>query len=129
MLAVASRRRRWRAPGGRVDYRFPADDPVFVTLRLGDSELGLGALGGAPLHGRPQRPATGHRIELCVEVTDRRRDRRGRPRAGTVVVLEPADQPWGERVAYLEDADGLAAATGADLAHRGPPPAQAGEPA
>lgn len=25
---------------------------------------------------------------------------------GAPVVLEPADQPWGERVAYVEDPDG-----------------------
>ena len=56
--------------GGIEAYRFPEDDPVFVTLRFGDSELGIGAMGGAPIHGRPQRPAAGHRIELCLYVDD-----------------------------------------------------------
>ncbi len=56
--------------GGVEAYRFPEDDPAFVTLRFGDSELGIGAMRGAPLHGQPQRPATGHRIELCLYVDD-----------------------------------------------------------
>ena len=89
--------------GGIEAYRFPEDDPVFVTLRFGDSELGIGAMSGAPIHGRPQRPATGHRIELCLYVDDvdataaQRRNRRHRA---------PQDMPWGERIAYIEDPDG-----------------------
>jgi lactoylglutathione lyase len=92
--------------GGRQEYAFPEDEPVFVTLRLGGSELGIGGLGGDPLHGRPQRPATGHRIELCVYVPDVDEAVETARSAGAPVVLEPADQPWGERVAYLEDPDG-----------------------
>jgi lactoylglutathione lyase len=88
--------------GGVEHYRFPEDDPSFVTLRFGDSELGIGAMGGAPIHGRPQRPATGHRVELCLYVDDVDATARAAP----VVVVEPVDQPWGERIAYLEDPDG-----------------------
>jgi lactoylglutathione lyase len=83
-------------------YRFPEDDPVFVTLRFGDSELGIGAMRGAPIHGRPQRPAAGHRIELCLYVDD---VDAAAARAGTVVTA-PRDMPWGERIAYVEDPDG-----------------------
>lgn len=89
-------------------YRFPEGEAaVFVTVRAGGTEIGLGQLGSGPaLHGQPQRPASGHRIELCVYVAavdaviDRARE------AGARVVLEPVDQPWGERIAYLEDPDG-----------------------
>ena len=56
--------------GGTEAYRFPEDDPVFVTLHLGESEIGIGGISDAPLHGQPQRPATGHRVELCVYVED-----------------------------------------------------------
>ncbi len=94
--------------GGEEAFRFPPDgDAVFVTLRLGESELGIGQLTDGPtLHGQPQRPASGHRIELCLYVDDvdaavaRLRD------AGAPILLEPSDQPWGERVAYTSDPDG-----------------------
>jgi lactoylglutathione lyase len=93
--------------GGEVTYTFPdADDPAFVTLRFGASEIGLGPLAAAPLHGRPQRPATGHRIELCVYVDDVDATAAAAAAAGIEVVTPPADQPWGERVCFLADPDG-----------------------
>jgi lactoylglutathione lyase len=92
--------------GGSEAYRFPDDDPVFVTLRLGDSEIGIGALTDEPVHGRPQRPASGHRIELCVYVDDVDATVEAARAADAPVVLEPADQPWGERIAYVADPDG-----------------------
>jgi lactoylglutathione lyase len=92
--------------GGRVVYGFPEEEPVFVTVALGDSELGIGGLGDAPLHGQAQRPATGHRVELCVYVDDVDAAVAGARAAGAPVLLEPADQPWGERVAYVADPDG-----------------------
>jgi len=89
-------------------YRFPeGDDAVFVTLTAGRSEIGLGQLGPGPaLHGQAQRPASGHRIELCVYVDDVDTTVDRARKAGVRVVLEPAQQPWGERVAYVEDPDG-----------------------
>ena len=88
--------------GGVEAYRFPEQDPVFVTLRFGESELGIGAMRGTPLHGRPQRPASGHRIELCLYVDDVD----ATVAAAPDVVLEPQDQPWGERIAYISDPTG-----------------------
>jgi lactoylglutathione lyase len=105
--------------GGVEAYRFPEDDAAFVTLRFGDSELGIGAMRGAtPLHGQPQRPATGHRIELCLYVDDVDATVAAAAPAHPVV-LEPTDQPWGERIAYLADPDGnlvMLAAPGKDAA-------------
>jgi lactoylglutathione lyase len=92
--------------GGTEVYRFPEDEPVFVTLRLGESEIGIGGVTDTPLHGRPQRPAQGHRVELCVYVEDVDEAVEAARAAGIEVVLEPADQPWGERVAYVADPDG-----------------------
>jgi lactoylglutathione lyase len=92
--------------GGTESYRFPDDDPVFVTLRLGDSEIGLGGVTDAPLHGQAQRPAAGHRVELCVYVEDVDEAVDAAGAAGAPVILEPVDQPWGERVAYVADPDG-----------------------
>jgi lactoylglutathione lyase len=81
--------------------------PEFVALRIGESsEIGLGGIVSEPRHGRPQRPATGHRIELCVYVDDvdavyaRARER------GFEAVAEPADMVWGERTAWVGDPDG-----------------------
>jgi lactoylglutathione lyase len=92
--------------GGVEAYRFPDDEPVFVTLQLGDSEIGIGGVSDAPLHGQPQRPASGHRFELCVYVDDVDEVVGAARAAGAPVLLEPADQPWGERVAYVADPDG-----------------------
>jgi lactoylglutathione lyase len=92
--------------GGMEAYRFPEADPVFVTLMLGDSEIGIGGLGDPPLHGQPQRPATGHRVELCVYVDDVDEAVDAARAARAPVILEPTDQPWGERVAYIADPDG-----------------------
>jgi lactoylglutathione lyase len=94
--------RFYAALGGIEAYRFPDEDPAFVTLRFGDSELGIGAMRGAPIHGRAQRPATGHRIELCLYVDDVD----AAAALAATVVTPPQDMPWGERIAYVEDPDG-----------------------
>jgi lactoylglutathione lyase len=94
--------------GGTETYRFPGSGPpAFVVLKLGESEIGLGAIGSEkPLHGQPLRPAQGHRIELCVYVDDVDETIQRMRAGGVPIVLEPADQPWGERVAYVTDPDG-----------------------
>ncbi len=94
--------------GGTEAFRFPdKGPPVFVTLRLGESELGLGAMTDTPpLHGQRLRPAQGHRIELCVYVDDVDATVERLRAAGSTIVTEPADQVWGERVAYAMDPDG-----------------------
>jgi lactoylglutathione lyase len=94
--------------GGAESYRFPdSGDPDFVVLRIGESsEIGLGALSDRPPHGRRQRPATGHRIELCVYVDDVDELFTRAGRNGVETVTEPADMPWGERVAWIADPDG-----------------------
>ena len=94
--------------GGVETYRFPEQgEPAFIALTIGESsEVGLGGIAAEPLHGRPQRPASGHRVELCVYVDDvdgvfaRARE------DGYELVSDPADMPWGERVAWIADPDG-----------------------
>ena len=92
--------------GGAENFRFPEEGPpAFIALSVGGSEIGLGGIAAEPMHGRPQRPASGHRIELCVYVEDvdavfARADGFGEP------VREPVDTPWGERVAWVADPDG-----------------------
>jgi lactoylglutathione lyase len=94
--------------GGRETYRYPAEGAAaFVVLRLGSSDLGIGVIGDEPpIHGRPVRPASGHRVELCVYVADVDEAVGALRHAGAPVVVEPVDQAWGERVAYVEDPDG-----------------------
>ena len=92
--------------GAQETSRFPDKDPVHLTLRVGASELGLGYVTGHTLHGRPQRPASGHRIELCVYVDDVDAATEAARAAGAPILVEPVDQAWGERVAYVEDPDG-----------------------
>ncbi|NMO18657.1 VOC family protein [Pyxidicoccus fallax] len=94
--------------GGTETFRIPEEGPpVFLTLKLGESELGLGAITGEPpLHGQRLRPAQGHRIELCVYVDDVDATVERLRAAGVRIVTEPADQVWGERIAYVMDPDG-----------------------
>ena len=87
-------------------FRFPSDgDPEFVSLRL-DGSGGIALSGpGTSLHGLPVTPG-GRGFELCVytdDVDGAVGDLRSR---GHEVLLEPIDQPWGERVAYVADPDG-----------------------
>lgn len=84
--------------GFRETYRFPpAGEPEFVTLKLGTSELGLGA-------GEVGDPAVG--FALCVYADDCDRAVATLRAAGTPIVEEPADMPWGERMARVTDPAG-----------------------
>lgn len=86
--------------GGTVHYRFPADgDPVYVGLTLGGSSLGVGA------QDQPGR-LVNDRITLWAYVPDCDAALAHLRSSGVEVVQEPADQPWGERMATVRDPDG-----------------------
>ena len=104
---VASMRFYRDALGFEVIYQFPpSGEPGYASLQIGDGKIGLSRADIPGINGRPQRPVTGRPFELCVEVEDVDAFVE-RLRAGDVPVLaEPADQVWGERVAYVEDPDG-----------------------
>ncbi len=88
-------------------YRFPeSDEPGYVALRLDDGKIGLSRADFPGIHGKPQRPITGRPFELCVEVEDVDAFLPRLREGGVRVLSEPADQVWGERVAYVEDPDG-----------------------
>jgi lactoylglutathione lyase len=88
-------------------YRFPAaDEPGFASLRLDDGKLGLSRADFPGIHGKPQRPVTGRPFELCLEAADVDAAVARLRAAGVEVLAEPADQVWGERVAYVADPDG-----------------------
>lgn len=86
--------------------RFPDEgEPEFVALELDGAELGIGRAAD-PLHDKPLRPVSGHRFELCVYTDDVDAAVEELRAAEVPVLVEPADQPWRERLAYVEDPDG-----------------------
>jgi lactoylglutathione lyase len=81
----------------------PQGEPGYIGLRRGAAELAVvDAAWPADQYGRPM--AGGPRFEMFVYVDDvdhtveQLRDH-------TTVLCEPADMPWGERVAYITDPD------------------------
>ena len=87
--------------GGTVSYAFPGPDgqPVYVGLDIGRSHLGIG------LDASATTGAAHVLLWIYVEDCDATIERlRG---AGVPVLEEPVDQPWGERVALVEDPDGI----------------------
>lgn len=85
--------------GFKVTYRFPDDgEPQYVGLRLGTSELGIGAVAEAP--------APSERFVLCAYAEDCDRAVEMLRGHGVAVLQEPRMEPWGERSAYISDPDG-----------------------
>ncbi|GAB4580417.1 MAG: VOC family protein [Anaerolineales bacterium] len=97
--------------GMSESYRFPdTGDPVFVTLRWGEAELGLGTYDPVEgLEGRKLKPPVdGRGFELCLYVEDVDATVLRLQHAGTPILIAPVNQPWGERLAYVEDPEGNA---------------------
>ena len=91
-----------------TEYVFPdTGDPVYVTLRVGDSSVALGLGTGPAMYGEIPLPASGHGVDLCIYVADLEEAVAAAPGAGGAVVVAPTDTPWGERVAYLRDPQGI----------------------
>jgi lactoylglutathione lyase len=94
--------------GGVVTYTFPGPDgaPGYVGLELGPSHLGIG---------RDPTAAAADRRAVSLWVYAEDCDAAvARLRAGGVPILEePAEQPWGERVARVCDPDGNVVIVGA----------------
>lgn len=87
--------------GGTVSYQFPEQgDPVYVGLEIGLSHLGIGQ------NPAVQRGTEGQRLSLWVYVQDCDKAVDHLRAAGVEVVQDPADQPWGERMAIVHDPDG-----------------------
>jgi lactoylglutathione lyase len=86
--------------GATVTYQFPPEgEPGYVGLRLGSSHFGIGGPDGAG-------PTTNDRIMLWVYTVDCDAAVARLRSTGVPVVEEPADQPWGERMATVLDPDG-----------------------
>lgn len=91
-------------------FTFPAGTgPEFVAMRLaGGGSLALAAAGDGQVgaHGQAMHPRAGRQFELCVYTDDVDAAVAGLREHGVPVLVEPADQPWGERMAYVADPDG-----------------------
>jgi lactoylglutathione lyase len=87
--------------GATVDYEFPGPDgePGYVGLELGSAHLGIGR---DPSMTAPASP----RFQLWVYADDCDAAVERLRAGGVTIVEEPADQPWGERVAHVLDPDG-----------------------
>ena len=87
--------------GATVTYEFPAHDgePGYVGLEVGSSHLGIGRDPEAT-DGPSARFSLWAYVDDCDAVVERLRS------AGVMIVEEPADQPWGERLARVLDPDG-----------------------
>jgi lactoylglutathione lyase len=86
---------------GKVTYQFPPDgSPGFVSLDIGSAHLGIG------LDPQTKAGPGGQRVALWVYADDCDRAVERLRAAGVPIVEEPADQPWGERVARVHDPDG-----------------------
>ncbi|MBD5786502.1 VOC family protein [Cellulosimicrobium terreum] len=98
---------------GTVEYAFPDDGPpVYVSVHVGASPLGIGLDDGST--------GSAGVTTLWVYVDDCDRAVEHLAAAGVPVIEPPTDQPWGERVARVQDPDGNAVVLGQEAA----PPAE-----
>lgn len=87
--------------GAEVHYQFPAAGaPVYVGLRFGRSSFGIGHDPGLKVVSGVVPISLWLYVDDCDAAVEAVRSAGGR------IVEEPADQPWGERVARAEDPDG-----------------------
>jgi lactoylglutathione lyase len=85
--------------GFQVSYQFPPEgEPGYVGLEIGSAHLGIGL--------DAQAPAGRGRVALWVYAHDCDAAVARLRAAGVEIVEEPADQPWGERIARVRDPDG-----------------------
>ncbi|RZS68830.1 putative glyoxalase superfamily protein PhnB [Agromyces ramosus] len=97
--------------GGVLTYRFPPEgEPVYVSLAVGASSLGIGLAESPPPPGN---------VLLWFYVDDVERATTELAAAGASVVEEPVDQPWGERTSLVTDPFGTRIRLGAAIS---PPP-------
>jgi lactoylglutathione lyase len=87
--------------GATVEYEFPGldDEPGYVGLEVGTAHLGIG-------RDPDDVSAPSSRFSLWVYAEDCDAAVEHLRANGVTIVAEPADQPWGERLARVWDPDG-----------------------
>ena len=100
-------------------FQLPAEgEPGYVGLRRGGSELGVvSAEWPREQYGVSVGPGARFELFVYVDVLDEVVE--AMRRAGREIVRDPAEMPWGERIAYVADPEGNPVA----LAEPGPPEA------
>jgi lactoylglutathione lyase len=87
-------------------FQLPAEgSPGYVGLRRGSYEIAVVAREW-PMQQYARAVGDGVRFEMFVYVDDVDECFRRVTDAGSTLLREPADMPWGERVAYVADPDG-----------------------
>ena len=84
--------------------RFVAEDGSYGELETGDTTLSFAALSMAPAAVEPTRSGP-FEVALVTEEVDAAFARA--VEAGAEAILEPTDKPWGQRVSYVRDPDGV----------------------
>ena len=96
----------WERLGFAQFYQLPVDDePGYVALRRGDAELAVVA-GEWSRDRYGLAMGEGPRFEMFVYTEDVDRLLADLRAEGVAVLREPADMPWGERIASIADPDG-----------------------
>jgi lactoylglutathione lyase len=93
--------------GFRVTFSFDGDDgqPVFASLELEDgTKLAIGG---------PKEQVESGSVAIWLYADDVDAEVAELQRAGVRVIAQPADRPWGERVASVSDPDGYTVHIGA----------------
>ncbi len=94
--------------GAVESYRFPTEGtPAYLAMKLGSSSLGLGDGNGVNAYGARALPSTGHPVDLCIYVDDLDATLTSATSHGGTLVSPPSDMPWGERVAWVKDPEGI----------------------
>ena len=88
--------------GGTVAFEYPGPDgqPAYVGIDLGESHLGIGQEPNAPASDAPKSMSLWIYADDCDAAVEALRQ------GGVTITTEPADQPWGERMARVRDFDG-----------------------
>jgi lactoylglutathione lyase len=89
-------------------FQLPADgEPGYVGLRTEDSTAELAVTHEGWARDRyGLQSGEGPRFEMYVYVSDLERTLSDLTSAGAVVLREPEEMPWGERIATVADPDG-----------------------
>ena len=98
--------RFWERLGFARFYQLPAEgDPGYVALPRGDAELAVVAAEW-PREQYGLGLGDGPRFEMFVYTGDVDRLLADLRAEGVTVLRDPADMPWGERIAVIADPDG-----------------------
>jgi lactoylglutathione lyase len=117
--------RFWERLGFTRFYQLPADgEPGYVALRRGDAELAV-VVGEWACDRYGLTVGDGPRFEMFVYADDIDGLLADLRAEGTTVLRDPADMPWGERIASIADPDGNPVTLANELPGSGlsPPPA------